>query len=427
MPSPTTRRQFLTQALGSAGMIAGLPLLVPSRVFGVEAPSNKIGIGFIGVGARGSAVLANFLRRSDLGQVVAVSDCYQTRREAAVAKINKAAGGEVCTAYQDFRDLLARPEVDAVVIATPDHWHVPAGLLAVRAGKDLYVEKPLGLSIEEDFALHAAVRDHRRVFQYGTQQRSSIHINRGCSLIRNRRLGKILAIEVMAPAGATGGSPVPAPVPAGFDFEMYTGPATMRPYTPDLCTFAGSYFHSDHALGFIAGWGAHPLDVMCWAMGDDPSCVAVEISGTGTIPTTGLFDTPTTWDLNGRLGNGIPFTFTSGSDRTTFRCEHGTLSLSRSTWTCDPPHLWHEAPTPGDVRLRESTDHAGDFLQAIRERRDGVSNIDGALYSDLTSQLGYLAIRTGRTIRWDPVARTIPGDVAAARMMRRSLRAPRSL
>ena len=427
MTAPNTRRQFLTKALGSVGLFAGLPLLVPSRVFGAEAPSNRIGVGFIGTGGRGGQLLENFLRRSDLGQVVAVSDCYQARREWAAAKVNKAAGGAVCTAYQDFRDLLARPEVDAVVIATPDHWHVPAGLLAVRAGKDLYVEKPMGLSIEEDFALHGAVRDHRRVFQYGTQQRSSIHIQRGCSLIRNRRLGKILAIEVVAPGGSAGGSPVPAPVPAGFDFEMYTGPAPSRPYTPDLCSGPGSWFHSDHALGFIAGWGAHPLDVMCWALGDDPSCVVAEISGTGTIPTAGLFDTPTTWDLKGHLGNGIPFTFTSGHDCTTFRCEHGTLALSRGNWTCDPSHLWHESAAPGDIRLPESTDHVGDFLQAIRERRDGVSNIDGALYSDLTSQLGYLAIRTGRTIRWDPVTKTIPGDPAAARLMRRSLRAPWSL
>lgn len=423
----TSRRTLLKSALASAGVAFGMPLFVPSRLFGAEAPSNRINLGFIGPGSRGMAVLGNFLRVPHM-QVVAVSDCFEERRTNAVQAVDRAAGGKVCTAYRDFRDLLARPDIDGVVIATPDHWHVPIGILAARAGKDMYIEKPLGMSVEQDFAMREAVRRHQRVFQYGTQQRSMGHIHRGCQLIRNGRLGKLSSISVIAPSGLRGGSTVPEPVPPGFDYDMFRGPAPERPYTRDLCRgWGGSFFVSDQSLGFIGGWGAHPLDVMSWALGDTMACVPVEISGRGDIPTEGLYDTPVTWKLTGRLADGTNWSFGTGTDCTTFVGERGTISLSRGAWSCDPISLWYEDPLPGETALPVSTDHSADFVNAIRERRDPVSSIDGAVYSDLITQLSYIAVVTGRPVRWDPVACTIPGDEGQRRMLRRAMRGPWTL
>jgi predicted dehydrogenase len=423
----TSRRDFLKNALGAASLAAGLPAFVPSSVFGAEAPSNRVNLGFIGVGGQGTGDMNNFLRLPTC-QVVAVCDCYAHKREAAANRVDQAKDGKICTPYQDFRDLLARPDIDGVYIGTPDHWHVPIGILAAKAGKDVYIQKPLGLSVEQNLAMREVLKRHQRIFQYGTQQRSqSPHVRPGCELIRNGRLGKLTSIAVIAPAGASGGSTTPEPVPAGFDFDMYTGPAPERPYTKDLCTPSGSYHVADHALGFIAGWGAHPLDVMCWALGDGPDSVPVAISGTGTIPTTGLFDTPTRWDLKGRFANGVAFTFRDGPDETIFTGERGRISLSRGRWSCEPKSLWFETATPGEIHLPVSRDHYADFVNAIRERRDGVSNIDAAVHSDISSHLGYIAIHTGRTIRWDPATNAIVGDAAANRMLRRAMRGPWTL
>lgn len=428
MATRSTRRDFLAKALGTTGLFVGLPTIVPASVFGANAPSNRVTLGHIGVGGQGGGLLNNFLSVEGC-QPVAVCDPFTHKRDNRAALIDQRLGTTGCKAYRDLRDLLARDDIDAVVIATPDHWHVPAALLAIRSGKDTYVEKPLGMTIEQDLAAYDAVKRHRSIFQYGTQQRSQdAHIRPGCEMIRNGLLGKIHRIDVFAPPGAAGGSTAPMPVPEGFDFDLYQGPAPMRPYTADLCSSAGSWFCYDHAIGFLGGWGAHPLDVMCWALGDGPDSVPVEISGTGTIPTSGLFDTVTHWDITGRFANGVTFSFKDApDDKTTFYGERGTLSLSRDSWSVEPNHLRFEVAGPGDTHLHASRNHYADFISGVRNRRDCASAIEGAIYSDITSHLADIAIRTGRTIRWDAQARSIVGDEVAMRMQRRALRGPWTL
>ena len=159
--------------------------------------------------------------------------------------------------------------IDAVVIATPDHWHVPVGLAAVRAGKDVYIEKPLGHTLAQNQAMLEACQKHKRIFQYGTQQRSQEILKRGIELVLNGYIGELQRIEVWAPAGAGGGSLDEIPVPAGLDYDLYLGPAPMKPCSKDRITSAGSWYCSDYALGFIAGWGAHPLDIAIWGMDYD--------------------------------------------------------------------------------------------------------------------------------------------------------------
>lgn len=420
---PISRRSFLRKA--AAGL--GLPAIVPSSVFGRLAPSNRVAVAHIGVGGQGTSLLQNILGL-DPARVVAVCDAFAGRRERAAALVNEANHDTGCATYPDLREMLARPDIDAVVIATPDHWHVPAAMLAVTQGKDVYVEKPLGISVEQGQALRAACRRHAAVFQYGTQQRSSRHIRHGCELVLNGRIGKITSVEVVSPASSAGGSTVPIPVPEGFDYDQWLGPAPWAPYTKDRCTNSGAWFVSDYALGFIAGWGAHPLDVMLWALGDRPEGVPVEYEGTGTFPPQGLFDTATAWDVRGRFGDGAEFIFRGpGENLTVFTGERGKVSISRGWLRTEPESLQHETIGAVEIRLESSTHHQRNFIEAVRSRRPAISPIHSAVLSDTVSHLSDIAIRTGRRIIWDPVHEVIVGDPAASRYLHRPMRAPWTL
>lgn len=422
-----TRRTFLKTA-AVAGAAVAFPTIVPCSVFGANAPSNRITLGMIGCGDRTNSLHPPFLQLTDC-QIVAVCDPYKSRRDAKAQWVDSGYGTKGCRAMGDFRDLVARKDIDAVVIATQDSWHVPTALAAVRAGKDLYVEKPLGLSIHEDLVLLKAVTQYGRVFQYGTQQRSMDHCRRACELVRNGLIGKIKSVEVHSPGSSTGGSTAAAPVPEDLDYEMYLGPTPMVPFTKDRCTTAGSWYISNFALGFIAGWGAHPLDLMVWGLGDSPDAVPVEFEGTGKFPDSGLFDTATEWDIRGKFAGGASFRFLGGAigDLTRFVGEKGTIDVSRGGMASDPKGLLDEKLPADGVRLVRSGNHGQSFLDAIKTRQHPVSPIHAAVYSDTVSHLADVAMRTGRKIKWDIAKQSIVDDEAAIRMMRRPMRAPWTL
>jgi len=418
-----SRRNFLKGAAAASGAIA-FPAVVPSSVFGAQAPSERILMGHIGVGGRGSGVMGGFLGLKDC-QCIAVADCFASRRERARARIDGRYGGKVCKTYRDFRELLARDDIDGVTIATPDHWHVPIAIEAAKRGKDMYVEKPLGLCLKWDLACREAILRYGSVFQYGTQQRSSAHLRRACELVLNGRIGEIKKVEVHAPAGAGGGSTVPIPVPEDLDYDRWLGPAPRTPYTKDRCTAAGTYHHYDNAIGFIAGWGAHPLDIAVWGW-DLEAAVPVEIEGTGTIPTEGLYNSITRWKLRGRYANGAEFVFIDGGDLTIWYGTKGTVQVGRSAgkFKTDPPSLATSRIGPDEVHLPVSRHHGQNLLDAMKTRSRPVSHIVDAVRSDTISHLGDIAIRTGRKITWDPKAEKIVGDDQAARMLQRPMRAP---
>ncbi len=425
----STRREFMKAATGT---FVGVNIITSSALGKGARPaaSERVTLAHIGVGNRGGSVLGGFLGLPDV-QCVAVCDAFRSRQENQAARIDKhyaqsegKGSYKSCRAYGDFRELLAQEDVDGVVVATHDGWHVPIAIAAVCAGKDIYVEKPLGISIEQNKLIRERVRRYGAVFQYGTQQRSLAHCRLGCELIRNGRLGKIHKIEVVAPRGTGGGSTEPIPVPEDLDYEMWLGGAPHTPYTADRCTALGSYHAYDNALGFIAGWGAHPLDILDWANGDDPE-VPAEYQGTGVIPTEGLFDSIIDWDVACTYSDGTPMTFRSGDyDSTKFFGEKGWIDIRRGGLTAEPKSLLATPITPGEIHLPESPAHHKNFIEAIKTRQPAVSNVDSAFRSDLISHLGDIAIRTGRTIRWDAEAETITGDPAAARMMHRPMRAP---
>ncbi len=428
-----TRRGFLK--LTGSGIVAAT--IVPASVLGAAAPSNLVAVASIGVGGQGGGLLGSLVRLTNDCRVVAVCDCFQDRREKA-ASIVEAGYGRLagsgtyagCKKIPDFRDVLAREDVDAVVVATPDHWHAPIGIAAARAGKDMYIEKPVGLALGWDLALRDVVHRYGRIFHYGAQQRSSAHFRFGCELVRNGYLGELKAVEVQCPGGIRGGSLTATPAPGGFDFDMWLGPAPAVPYTRDRCTNNGAWHCSDYALGFIAGWGAHPLDIALWGLGDGPDAVPIEYEGTGVFPQDGLYNTALAWDIRGKYANGVAFRFRGpGQNTTTFIGTEGTLALSRygKRFMPDPASLATVKIKPDEIHLPVSMNHRQAFLQGVRTRKQTVSNIDVAVRSDAMSHLSDIAMRTGRKIKWDPKAERILGDPAAERYLTRPMREPWSI
>jgi predicted dehydrogenase len=409
-----SRRTFIQRAAAAA--VA--PMILPSRLFGANAPSNRITTGHIGVGGQGGGLLGGFLGVEGC-QPVAACDPFLSRAKGAAGRM-----GAGAQAYQDFQELLARGDIDAVVIATPDHWHVPLAIAAIRAGKDVYVEKPLGISVAQNLALRAAVQQHGAVFQYGTQQRSfNQHCGLACELVRNGYIGELKEVQVTAPNGTRGGNPAPTPAPADLDYDLWLGPAPLAPYAHDRVVGQGRWFIYDYSIGFLGGWGAHPLDIAHWGYPHVP----VEIEGTGVVPAEGLFDTVVDWKLTGRYASGVKFSLDAGGDLTKFIGTEGWVAASRGGFASEPASLRQVKIKPGEIRLLQENNHYRDFIHCVRTRRNPVSDISSAVQSDLMSHLSDIAIRTGRGIRWDEQKEEIIGDPLASRMLTRPMREPWAL
>ena len=413
-----TRRSVLK---GAALAATASPYVITSNALGnADAPpaSERVLLGHIGVGGQGRSLFRSF-QRCVGSQSVAVADAYKSRREACAKEIDG-------KAYADFRELLARDDIDAVIVATPDHWHVPVAIAAARAGKDTYVEKPLGISVAHDLACRKAMKENKRIFQYGTQQRSSAHCRFGCELVRNGWIGKLNRIEVIAPDGGAGGSTVEVPVPEDLDYNTWLGPAPMAPFTSDRCHPPGTYWIYDYSIGYLGGWGAHPLDIMVWGSDADVAGPMV-FEGTGVIPTEGLYNTVIHWDVTARMADGVTMTFKPGGDSTKFIGSEGWVEVRRGGIDAQPKSLLESKIAPGDVHLIDSPNHYQNFVDSVKSRREAISPIDDSVRSDIISHLSDIAVRTGRKITWDPKSEAIVGDAEAAKMLSRPLGEPWTL
>jgi len=310
----------------------------------------------------------------------------------------------------------------------------------------MYTEKPLGISIEQDLAARQITRKHGRIFQYGTQNRSMAQVRMGLELVLNGHIGDLKEIFVWCPPSASGGSATPVlPVPEGFDYNLWQGPAPERPFSADRCLNRGhrnGIFHIyDYAIGFIAGWGAHPLDQLQWWADNAGMGIPVSYAGTGTIPTEGLFNVITNWDVECTYANGIKMRFMDHATMqkkgvnpegqfkhgSMFVGSEGYVNVSRGAWQVFPDEMRQHVKDVGGIKLEESRNHQHNFIDAICEKRQPIANLESAVQSDIISHLSDIAIRTGDTIRWDPKLETIVDNPVAAKMMSRPMRAPWSL
>ncbi len=434
-----TRRGFLRKAGGTV-LAAGLvPQMVPAVSLGKTdrpAASERIIVGCVGVGPQGTAVMRNFLAQKD-AQVVAVSDVKKHVLKAAQERVNKHYNDSGCAVYPDFRDLIGRKDIDVVLVATPDHWHVLVSLAAVQAGKDVYMEKPMGLSLAEDQAMRRAVHRYDRRFQFGTQQRSSRKFRFACELVRNGRIGKLHTINVWSPASKAGGSTIPVAVPEWLDYNMWLGQALYKPYTKDRCSNKLWWFISDYALGFIAGWGVHPLDIALWG-GRTEKAGNVEIEGKGTFPAEGVCDTALGWDVKMTFANGLNLNFTDNqipdqwrnrykrvSDHgTAFEGTQGWVHVDRSGINAQPESLLETTIGPNDIQLYKSDNHVRNLLDCVKSRNETICPIDVAVKADTLCHISDIAIRLEKKLVWDQRKERFLNSDQANQRLSRPMRSP---
>lgn len=422
-----------TGAARAGGVLA--PLVLPGRVLGRDggvAPSARISVGVIGVGNQGNQHLNILLGMPD-AQVVAVCDPVRAKRDAAKRKVDDtytAARGRTfhgCAAYNDFRELVQRADIDAVIVASPEHWHAVHGCAVLRAGMDLYVEKALTTTIAEGRALVDAARRYCRVVQVGTQQRSTGQFRLACELVRNGYLGKLHTIKVGDPRGYPGPPKREVPVPGGLDYDLWLGPAPWRPYFPErLENLKGWMLTYDYTVGFQSGWGQHDIDIAQWGNGSDDTG-PLEVEGRAEFPKDGLNDTAMTWHTEYLYANGVRLIFTSDNENPhgiRFEGTEGSVFVNRSGISSNPEALVKVRFKSSDLRLYECRDHHSNFLECVKTRRDPICTIEAGHHANVICNLSDIATRLGRKLHWDPAQERFTNDDQANRMLTRAMRAP---
>ena len=431
MPRPerhTTRRQFLAR---SGGLLAA-PALIPAGALGKDgstAPSNRIAVGCIGVRNMGTNHLRTLLGNKGV-QVVAICDVDKDNRKRALDRVAakyaeqvKKGTFEAAEGINDYRELLTRDDVDAVVIATPDHTHALISIAAMRAGKDVYVEKPMTLAIKEGRAMADAAKRYGRVLQTGSQRRSSPRVRRTCELVRSGRIGRLVKVEVGCGSRPRKPQPwTPEAVPDGLDYDLWLGPAPWEPYHNRRCHY-NFRFVADYSGGEMTNFGAHYLDLAQWGIGADDSG-PVEISGKGRVHPTGLWDVFYEFDVDYTYANGVKVACTSRGHGVKFIGSDGWV---RENGTGEPAARLKAGLGPDDVHLYEARSHMGNFLECVRTRRQTSAPVEVGHRTATVCHLGNIAMKLQRKLRWDPAREEFPGDDEANRLTWRPYRSPWTL
>jgi myo-inositol 2-dehydrogenase / D-chiro-inositol 1-dehydrogenase len=420
-----TRRDFL-RTTTAAGTAFAAPLIVPSSVLGADgaiAPSNRITVGFIGTGRQ--CLYANihgFLREPD-AQCVAVCDVDAWRMEQArkiiedayaTAKSSGAFKG--CTVFRDWRDLIARKDIDAVMISTPDHWHVPMSITALRAGKDVACEKPLTRSIAEGRLLCDVTTKTKRIFRTDSEFRSMRAMHRAAQYVRNGRIGKLQRILTTTPKDPTLPAQPEMPIPEELDYEMWQGPAVRRPYTMqrvhphhEAKGRPGWLCISDYADGMMANWGAHLNDIALW--GAELEHVGpVSIEGTGKFPPKGnLWDTIAEFDVTFTYANGLTLQCKTSNPAIRWEGTEGWVELTYPD-EIEPESVLNWKPGPNDILLPFKTSEKRDFLDAVKSRGQVLYDCEAGHRNNSLAHLSLIAIALGRKLKWDPAKEQFIGD-----------------
>ncbi len=434
-----TRREFLRNSVViGAGATFAAPLFISHSVSGANPPSERITVGCIGVGRMGFGDMREVLGFNQT-QVVAVCDVDSKRAANAQQTVEKryaeqSSSGTYkgCALYKDFRELIARDDIDTVLIGTPDHWHTPIALVAARAGKDIFMQKPLSLTIEEGRLLSDTVRRYGNVFLIGSQQRSDNRFRQACELVRNGRIGELKTIKVIFGIDPSTTPQPTMPVPENLDYDLWLGPAPWAPYTESRVHPQNDYSRpgwlriQDYGAGMITGWGSHHLDIAQWAMGTEYTG-PTEIEGKTEYPKDGL------WDVHGMFH--IEYTYPNGvkiicegdkQNREGIRFEgtQGWIDVNRGRIDAEPKTLLTSTIKPDEIHLYKSNNHKGNLFECIKSRAETIAPVEVAHRSCTMCLLGDIAMQLGQKLKWDPQRERIVDNDTANRLLSRSMRSP---
>jgi len=392
-------------------------------------------MGMIGCGWQGGSNMGAFLRNADC-QVVAVCDLDKNHLSEAVAAVNSHYNNQDCKAYHDYRELLARPDIDAVMIATPDHWHALTAIEAARQGKDIYGEKPLAKTIAEQQAMVRAVQKHGRIWQTGSWQRSEKHFRYAAEIVRNGLIGKLKRVEVGLPSGhndfaKTKDKTAVTEPPSELDYEFWSGPSQKLPYI-EARVHKNWRWNYNTGGGQLLDWVGHHCDIAHWGMDCDNSG-PLEVEGQGVFPAAdAVWNTCTKYRITAKYPYDIEMVIAGGySD-----IRGGTKWIGTDGWVWVTRNNAFEASKPEwedtrslpeelrKVKLYESNDHFGNFLDCVKSRKPTVTPIEVAHHSAIPGHLGLIAMLTGRTIKWNSKKEVIVGDAEASKMLTRPYRTP---
>jgi predicted dehydrogenase len=452
----TSRRAFLATAgkgVVASAVAAGFPAIVPSSVFGSHAPGNRINVGAIGTGRISRVHDLPGIWKHPQARIVAVCDLDSRRLQDAKALVNghyaEATGKpyDGVATYRDYRELLASPDVDAVVISTPDHWHCLIAVHAAEAGKDIYLQKPASLTIAEGRVLSDTVHRTGRIFQIGSQQRSSPQFRYAAELVRNGRIGRLQRVQVGLPGDPAGEAEPEMPVPRNLDYDAWLGSTPVVYYTEKRVHPQDGYGRpgwlrcEQFGAGMITGWGAHHLDCAHWAM-DAEHTGPVEVWGSAEFPAKGLWDVHGSFKTFARYQSGVEMAV-SGEFPNGIRFEgsEGWIFVSRgneAVTASDPvaklkdaqalaasdPRIITSAIGPDEVNLYQSTDHHGNWLECIRTRQQPIAPVEVAHRACTACLLHHLAMKLKRRLRWDPLREQFLADDEANALRARPQRAP---
>jgi predicted dehydrogenase len=455
LSSPSRRRFIKTagQSVAAASIAAGFPSIIPASVFGAGSPSNRINVGAIGTGRISRGHDLPGVWRYDGARIMAVCDLDSKRAEDARVLVNgtysKMTGKpyDGVTAYTNYRELLANKDVDAVVISTPDHWHALIAIDSVEAGKDVYLQKPASLTIAEGRALSNAVHRSGRIFQIGSQQRSSPQFRYAAELVLNGRIGQLKTVEVGLPGDPSGDEEPTVPVPKNLNYDMWLGSTPVVPYTEKRVHPQAGYDRpgwlrcEQFGAGMITGWGAHHIDSAHWGMGTEFTG-PIEVWGTAEFPTKGLWDVHGPFRteavyangvrmiVSGDFPNGIKFIGTGGwifvsrgNETVTASDPVARLKDPRALAASDPKIIT-SVIGPDEVHLYESTNHHRNWLECVKSRREPIAPVEVAHRSCSACLIHHIAMKLKRKVFWDPLRERFKNDDEANAMLSRPERPP---
>lgn len=421
-----TRRSFL-QRSAAAGAVLAVPAVVPCSALGLgaPAPSERIAMGVIGYGGRCAAILPHFMAMDDL-RCIAVADCRADRLAAAKKTVDAHYANQDCRTHTDFREIIDRPDLDAMLIATGDRWHAPLSILAAKAGKDIYCEKPISLTIAEGRALVEATTRYGTVYQAGHQRRSVGSYRFQVEAARKGMIGKVQEVICQVWEGPTVAYDKPAPAPPGLDYDMWLGPTPWHPYSN--ARVSGWNYFWDTGAGPIIGMGCHYTDIAQWGLlRDDTGPITYE--GTATWKADAFSDTPVTADCTCTYADGIKIVLRSSgqfADRyIRFVGSEGWIQVDDQTnaVTAQPESILRARTDPGRS-WAETGDHVRDWVDCIKSRRKPVCHPESAQRATTICHAANIGLRLGRSLKWDPVAERFLDDDQANRMLARAMRPP---